>query len=118
MALIIPTVASAETSSTPSYEIKDVTMDIKVNDKGDMHVTEFFNYNFGQARGILRTINPNKSDCIQNFKAWEVIPENKELDVETIGTSEGSTQYKIYDQSENVSKQFMMELFVGNSPNP
>jgi|GEM_PF-5726213 len=83
-----------------------------------MHVTEFFNYNFGQARGILRTINPNKSDCIQNFKAWEVIPENKELDVETIGTSEGSTQYKIYDQSENVSKQFMMELFVGNSPNP
>ncbi|MBE3092615.1 MAG: DUF2207 domain-containing protein [Chloroflexi bacterium] len=97
-----------------SFEITDYQAQVKILENGDIQVSEIFEYNFdGDFNGIIRTIGMKGSDGLQYFKASEYFPTDKELNYDQSTTGDMVT-YKIYDQSSNERKLFLLEYQLNN----
>ena len=97
-----------------SFEITDYQAQVKILENGDIQVSEIFEYNFdGDFNGIIRTIGTKGSDGLQYFKASEYFPIDKELNYDQSTTGDMVT-YKIYDQSSNERKLFLLEYQLNN----
>jgi len=97
-----------------SFEITDYQAQVKILENGDIQVSEIFEYNFnGDFNGIIRTIGMKGSDGLQYFKASEYLPTDKELNYEQSITGNMVT-YKIYAQSSNERKLFLLEYQLKN----
>ena len=79
-----------------------------------MQVNEIFTYNFdGNFNGIIRSIGTGGSDGLANFRASEYLPQKKVL--ETTQSVEGEmVTFRIYDQSSNEQKSFLLEYRLKN----
>jgi hypothetical protein len=79
-----------------------------------MQVSEIFEYNFdGDFNGMIRSLGIKGSDGLQYFKASEYSPEHKELEY-TQSVDGDMVTYKIYDQSSNEIKSFLLEYQLKN----
>ncbi len=79
-----------------------------------MQVSEIFEYSFdGDFNGMIRSIGIKGSDGLQYFKASEYFPESKELEY-TQSVDGDMVTYKIYDQSSNERKSFLLEYQLKN----
>ena len=97
-----------------SFEITDYQAQVKILENGDIQVSEIFEYNFdGDFNGIIRTIGIKGSDGFKYFKASEYFPEDKELEY-TQSLDADMVTYKIYDQSSNERKLFLLEYQLKN----
>ncbi|GAG38802.1 unnamed protein product, partial [marine sediment metagenome] len=73
-----------------------------------------FEYDFdGDFNGIIRTIGIKGSDGLQNFKASEYFPIDKELNYDQSINGDMVT-YKIYDKSSSERKLFLLEYQLKN----
>jgi len=97
-----------------SFAITDYQAQVKILENGDIQVSEIFEYHFdGDFNGVIRTIGIKGSDGLQYFKASEYSPEYKELEV-TQSVDGDMVTYKIYDQSSNEIKSFLLEYQLKN----
>jgi uncharacterized membrane protein len=97
-----------------SFEITDYQAQVKILENGDVQVSEIFEYNFdGDFNGIIRTIGTKGSDGLQYFKASEYFPTDKELRYDQ-SIKGNMVTYKIYDQSSNERKLFLLEYQLKN----
>jgi uncharacterized membrane protein len=97
-----------------SFEITDYNTQVKILENGDMQVSEIFEYSFdGDFNGMIRSIGIKGSDGLQYFKASEYSPESKELEY-TQSVDGDMVTYKIYDQSSNERKSFLLEYQLKN----
>jgi len=102
------------TCAERSFEITDYQAQVKILENGDIQVSEIFEYNFdGDFNGIIRTIGIKGSDGLQYFKASEYLPTDKELNYDQ-STKGDMVTYKIYDQSSNERKLFLLEYQLKN----
>jgi uncharacterized membrane protein len=97
-----------------SFAITDYNTQIKILENGNLQVREIFEYNFnGDFNGMIRSIGIKGSDGLQYFKASEYSPEYKELEY-TQSFDGDMVTYKIYDQSSNEIKSFLLEYQLKN----
>ena len=97
-----------------SFEITDYNTQVKILENGDLQVSEIFEYNFdGDFNGMIRSLGIKGSDGLQYFKASEYSPEYKELEY-TQSVDGDMVTYKIYDQSSNEIKSFLLEYQLKN----
>jgi len=97
-----------------SFKINDYQAQVRILENGDMQVSEIFEYSFdGDFNGIIRDIGIKGSDGLQYFKASEYFPEDKELEY-TQSVDGNMVTYKIYDQSSNERKSFLLEYQLKN----
>ena len=97
-----------------SFEITDYNAQVRILENGDMQVSEIFEYNFdGDFNGMIRSLGIKGSDGLQYFKASEYSPEYKELEY-TQSVDGNMVTYKIYDQSSNERKSFLLEYQLKN----
>jgi hypothetical protein len=79
-----------------------------------MQVSEIFEYNFdGDFNGMIRSLGIKGSDGIEYFKASEYSPESKGLEY-TQSVEGDMVTYKVYDQSSNEIKSFLLEYQLKN----
>lgn len=97
-----------------SFEITDYNTQVKILENGDIQVSEIFEYNFdGDFNGMIRSLGIRGSDGLKYFKASEYSPEYKELEY-TQSFDGDMVTYKIYDQSSNEIKSFLLEYQLKN----
>jgi len=79
-----------------------------------MQVSEIFEYSFdGDFNGMIRSLGIRGSDGLKYFKASEYSPTYKELEY-TQSVDGDMVTYKIYDQSSNEIKSFLLEYQLKN----
>jgi len=83
-------------------------------ENGDARVNEIFTYEFsGNFNGIIRSIGLTGSDGLEYFRASQYLPQKKIL--ETTRELDGNmVTYRIYDQSSNERKSFLLEYQLKN----
>jgi len=83
-------------------------------ENGDARVSEIFTYEFsGNFNGIIRSIGLKGSDGLEYFRATQYSPQKKTL--ETTREMEGEmATFRIYDQSSNERKSFLLEYQLKN----
>jgi len=114
LVIILFSFATFITCTERSFEITDYQAQVKILENGDIQVSEIFEYNFdGDFNGIIRTIGIKGSDGLQYFKASEYLPTDKELNYDQ-STKGDMVTYKIYDQSSNERKLFLLEYQLKN----
>jgi len=97
-----------------SFKITDYNAQVKILENGDISVREYFSYSFdGDFNGIIRSIGIGGSDGFAYFKASEYFPIKKVLDI-TQSRKEDMIIYRIYDQSSNERKVFLLEYQIKN----
>ena len=112
--IILFSFATFITCAERSFEITDYQAQVKILENGDIQVSEIFEYDFnGDFNGIIRTIGIKGSDGLQYFKASEYFPTDKELNYDQSIKGDMGT-YKIYDQSSNERKLFLLEYQLKN----
>lgn len=112
--IILFSFATFVTCAERSFEITDYQAQVKILENGDIQVSEIFEYDFdGDFNGIIRTIGIKGSDGPQYFKASEYFPTDKELNYDQSSKGDMVT-YKIYDQSSNERKLFLLEYQLKN----
>ncbi|MDD4363623.1 MAG: DUF2207 domain-containing protein, partial [Atribacterota bacterium] len=75
---------------------------------------EIFTYEFsGNFNGIIRSIGLIGSDGLQYFQASQYLPQQKILDI-TRETEGNMVTFRIYDQSSNERKSFLLEYQLKN----
>ncbi|MCG2761807.1 MAG: DUF2207 domain-containing protein, partial [Candidatus Atribacteria bacterium] len=112
--IILFSFATFITYAERSFEITDYQAQVKILENGDIQVSEIFEYNFdGDFNGIIRTIGIKGSDGLQYFKASEYFPTDKELNYDQSIRGDMVT-YKIYAQSSNERKLFLLEYQLKN----
>jgi uncharacterized membrane protein len=111
MALSIPT----SYAESRWFEIDEVSIHARIDDNGNMHVTEMDRYEFnGDFNGILIDLNTSGSDGIEQFQAFE-ISGDQEIPLEVEQTNDASPiQYRVYSQSENETKLFKFTYSLKN----
>ncbi|MFM1653382.1 DUF2207 domain-containing protein [Brevibacillus sp. B_LB10_24] len=94
-------------ASERSFDITDVVIHARIDQNGDMLVTEQDTYWFnGDFNGILVLLDSSGSDGIENFQAFEAGPQQEiPLTFETTGKGE-QIEYKVYDQAHDETKVF------------
>jgi len=98
-----------------SFQITDYNAQVKILKNGDIEVREYFSYNFdGSFNGIIRSIGTRGSDGFVYFKASEYYPTEKELKV-TQSEKGDMLTYRIYDESNNENKVFLLEYQLKNT---
>ena len=98
-----------------SFKITDYNAQVKILKNGDIEVREYFSYNFdGSFNGIIRSIGTRGSDGFAYFKASEYYPTEKELKV-TQNKKGDMFTYRIYDESNNENKVFLLEYQLKNT---
>ena len=97
-----------------SFKITDYNAQVKILKNGNIEVREYFSYNFdGSFNGIIRSIGTRGSDGFAYFKASEYYPTEKELKV-TQSEKGDMLTYRIYDESNNENKVFLLEYQLEN----
>ena len=97
-----------------SFKINDYQAQVRILENGDMQVSEIFEYNFdGDFNGMIRSLGIKGSDGLKYFKASEYSPTYKELEY-TQSVDGDMVTYKIYDQSSNEIKSFLLEYQLKN----
>ena len=97
-----------------SFKITDYNAQVKILKNGDINVKEYFSYSFdGDFNGIIRSIGTKGSGGFAYFKASEYYPVEKDLDI-TQSQDGNMITYRIYDQSSNESKVFLLEYQLKN----
>ncbi len=97
-----------------SFKITDYQAQVEILENGDIQVNEIFEYDFdGDFNGIIRTIGITGSDGLHYFKASEYFPIEKELNCDQSIKGDMVT-FKIYDQSSNERKLFLLEYQLKN----
>ncbi len=83
-------------------------------ENGDAQVSEIFTYEFkGNFNGIIRSIGTKGSNGLEYFRASQYFPQQKTL--ETTREMEGEmATFRIYDQSSNERKSFLLEYQLKN----
>ena len=101
-------------STNRNFKITDYQAKWKILENGDAQVSEIFTYNFdGIFNGIIRSIGTGGSDGLAYFQASEYSPQKKVL--ETTQNVDGDmVTFKIYDQSNNEKKSFLLEYKLKN----
>jgi len=98
-----------------SFKITDYNARVEILKNGDIRVREFFSYSFdGSFNGIIRSIGTRGSDGFAYFKASEYYPTEKELKV-TQNKKGDMFTYRIYDESNNENKVFLLEYQLKNT---
>jgi len=97
-----------------SFQITDYQAQVEILENGDARVSEVFTYEFdGNFNGIIRSIGLKGSDGLEYFRASQYFPQKKTL--ETTREMEGEmTTFRIYDQSSNERKSFLLEYQLKN----
>jgi len=102
-------------SAERSFQITDYNAQVKILKNGDIEVKEYFSYNFdGSFNGIIRSIGTSGSDGFAYFKASEYYPAEKELKI-TQSEKGDMLTYRIYDESNNENKVFLLEYQLKNT---
>ncbi len=96
------------------FQITDYQAQVIILENGDIQISEIFTYDFdGNFNGIIRSIGTKGSDGLAYFRASEYSPQRKTL--ETSHTTEGEMiTYRVYDQSSNERKSFLLEYQLRN----
>lgn len=97
-----------------SFQITDYQAHAQILENGDARVSEIFTYEFsGNFNGIIRSIGITGSDGLEYFRASQYFPQKKTL--ETTREMEGNmVTFRIYDQSSNQRKSFLLEYQLKN----
>jgi uncharacterized membrane protein len=97
-----------------SFQITDYQAQVEILENGDAKVSEIFTYEFsGNFNGIIRSIGIAGSDGLEYFRASQYLPQKKML--ETTRELEGNiVTFRIYDQSANEKKSFLLEYQLKN----
>jgi len=97
-----------------SFRITDYQAQVEIQKNGDARISEIFTYEFdGSFNGIIRSIGITGSDGLEYFRASQYFPQKKTL--ETSREMEGRMiTYRIYDQSANEKKSFLLEYELKN----
>ena len=97
-----------------SYQINDYEAQVTLLPNGDVKVSEILVYDFsGQFNGITRFIGLKGTDGITEFKASEIAPNRKDLNI-THSIQNNQLNYKIYDPSSDIQKTFLLEYRLKN----
>ncbi|MBN2245834.1 MAG: DUF2207 domain-containing protein, partial [Candidatus Aminicenantes bacterium] len=97
-----------------SFQITEYQAQAEILDNGDVQVREIFTYQFhGAFNGIIRSIGTSGSDGLAYFRASEYSPQKRSLETSQSREDEMMT-FRIYDQSSNESKSFLLEYQLKN----
>ena len=112
--LLLGSTASSLAQQDRSFQITDYQAQVEILENGDAKVSEIFTYEFsGNFNGIIRSIGITGSDGLEYFRASQYLPQKKML--ETTREAEGNmVTYRIYDQSSNERKSFLLEYQLKN----
>lgn len=95
-----------------SFRITNYQAQVQILTNGDIKVSEIFTYHFtGNFSGITRSIGLKGYDYIVDFNAFEYTPLREPLEVVELMEEEMIT-YRIYDQSSNEEKSFLLEFLL------
>jgi len=96
------------------FQITDYRAHVQILENGDARVSEIFTYKFsGNFNGIIRSIGLTGSDGLEYFNASQYYPQKRELETDREVASDMVT-YRIYDQSANERKSFLLEYQLKN----
>ena len=97
-----------------SFRITDYQAQAEILENGDVRVSEIFSYEFnGIFNGIIRSIGLKGSDGLEYFRASQYFPQKKALEITREMEGEMVT-FRIYDQSANERKSFLLEYQLKN----
>lgn len=97
-----------------SFQITDYKAQAQILEDGDVRVSEIFTYEFsGNFNGIIRSIGITGSDGLEYFRASQYLPQKKMLEI-TREAEGNMVTYRIYDQSSNERKSFLLEYQLKN----
>ncbi len=97
-----------------SFQITDYQAQVQILENGDARISEIFTYEFsGNFNGIIRSIGLKGSDGLEYFNASQYSPQKRTLET-TQEIEDGMTTFRIYDQSFNERKSFLLEYQLKN----
>lgn len=112
--LLLGSTASSLAQQDRSFQITDYKAQVEILENGDAKVSEIFTYEFsGSFNGIIRSIGITGSDGLEYFRASQHLPQKKALDI-TRETEGNMVTFRIYDQSANERKSFLLEYQLKN----
>ncbi|MDD4765934.1 MAG: DUF2207 domain-containing protein, partial [Atribacterota bacterium] len=112
--LLLGSTASILAQQDRSFQITDYKAQVEILENGDVRVSEIFTYEFsGSFNGIIRSIGLTGSDGLEYFRASQYLPQKKALDI-TRETEGNMVTFRIYDQSANERKSFLLEYQLKN----